>query len=252
MCLLVCAIDRHPDYVYVLIANRDEYHVRPSAALDWWADVPGVAGGRDLKAGGSWFAVSTSGRFAAVTNVRQTGAAPAGRSRGELVSGWLTSPASPAERLRTIAAADSQFNGYNLLAGDAGHIFYASNRSGETPRELRPGIYGLSNHLLDTPWPKLVRAKERLERALAGAPSINGLLEVLADREPAMPDELAAMSIESAADAPVSAPFVVNQFYGTRCSTVMLWGRDGRVRVRERRYNSHGESIGDAELLIAT
>jgi uncharacterized protein with NRDE domain len=252
MCLLVCAIDRHPDYVYVLAANRDEYHVRPSAPLGWWQDVPGVAGGRDLTAHGSWLAVSRNGRFAAVTNVRQIGAAATGRSRGELVTDWLISAASPAERLRRMGADAQQFNGYNLIAADGGRVYYASNRATDTPRELPPGVYGLSNHLLDTPWAKVLRTKERVARALTGTPTLEDLLEILADRRQALPAELGMMGIESAAEAPWSAPFVVNPLYGTRCSTVMLWGRDGRVRLHERRYNSNGDTVGDAELLIAT
>jgi uncharacterized protein with NRDE domain len=255
---LISAIDAHPQYRWIVAANRDEFHERPSAALQWWTDAPEVLGGRDLVAGGSWFAVSRDGRFAAITNFRQANfrqldagqempLQPA-RSRGEMVTTWLTSREPPLTRVAAIADIRSAYAGFNLLAADSNRAFYISNRAAAPARELLPGIYGLSNHLLDTPWPKLVRTKQQIANEIAGSLSIDRVLEILADRQCATTAELPETGLDPAVEARLSAPFVLGPLYGTRASTVMLWGRDGRVRLHERRYNSNGEVTGDVEL----
>jgi uncharacterized protein with NRDE domain len=254
---LICAIDTHPQYRWIVAANRDEFHERASAPLQWWHDEPQVLGGRDLVAGGSWFAVSRDGRFAAITNFRQakyrqTEARPEAppqvlRSRGEMVTTWLTGREQPQERAAAIADSGSAYGGYNLLAADRNRSFYISNRAATPARELLPGIYGLSNHLLDTPWPKLVRAKQKIASEIAGSPSIDRVLEILADRDWAAPADLPDTGLDPAVEARLSAPFVLGSAYGTRASTVMLWGRDDRVRLHERRYNSNGEVTGDVD-----
>src|SRR5262245_42923119 len=157
-----------PDIPLVVAANRDEYRARSTAPAEFWADAPDVLAGRDLTAGGTWLAVSRTGRFAAVTNVRE-GSVPrrATRSRGVLVSDFVRSSVEPEEYLRVAAAGADSYDGFNLLVGGAEGLFWLSNRSASRePVRLAPGVHGVSNALLDTPWPKLTAARERMESLL--------------------------------------------------------------------------------------
>ncbi len=248
MCLIAFAWRAHPDYRLVLAGNRDEFHSRPAAPLSWWEDAPDVLGGRDLEAGGTWLAMSRSGRFATVTNYREDlRPQPGLRSRGELVTHFLASEESP---LAFADGLDGRYAGFSLLAatlaGD-GELAYVSNR-GDAPRALAPGVYGLSNASLDTPWPKLVRAKSRLERVLAERVGVDPLLALLADREPGSPEDIAdaiADDLPEPTLRAIAAPFVVTPDYGTRCSTVVLVRNDGHVTLHERRFDPAGLPVGD-------
>ncbi len=191
MCLLVLAWKHHPRYRLILAGNRDEFHDRPAAPLNWWQDDPRILGGRDLKAGGTWLGVARSGRFGVVTNYRDLQApvenAP---SRGQLVPRFLTGATSPKEFLDDLRGAAPRYSGFNLLVGGTRALYYYSNR-GPNPRALAPGVYGLSNHLLDTPWPKLARTRERFNALLSQqeiAPE--DLFAMLADREQASGPDL--------------------------------------------------------------
>src|SRR5918999_6149596 len=149
MCLILIALDTHPHYGLIVAANRDEFYDRPTAAAGFWEDAPDVLGGRDLQAGGTWLAIDRGGRFAAVTNYRQGTREPtAPRSRGLLVSDYLTTETEPRSHIERVRKDAALYNGFNLIAGDARELFYFSNREG-VPRALAPGVYGLSNHLLD-------------------------------------------------------------------------------------------------------
>ncbi|HEX5725956.1 MAG TPA: NRDE family protein [Longimicrobiaceae bacterium] len=236
MCLILLAHDAHPDYRLVVAANRDEFYGRPAAPAAWWPDAPEVLAGRDLREGGTWLGITRGGRFAAVTNFRDAAPPrPGAPSRGWLVGDFLRGPASPDEYLATLAGRAGEYNGFGLLAGDAGSLHYLSNR-GAGPAELAPGVYGLSNHLLDTPWPKVERGKAGLREVLAGpAGEVEArLLELLADRAEAdgalLPDTGVGVERERA----LSALFIATPRYGTRASTVLTVGRDGRVRMVER------------------
>jgi uncharacterized protein with NRDE domain len=169
MCLILAALDAHPDYTLIVAANRDEFYDRPTASAAFWPEHPRILGGRDLRAGGTWLAVARSGRFAAVTNYRQgerEAAAP--RSRGLLVSDYLSSEVDATAYAARVEREGAEYNGFNLLAGDARELHWLSNREGR-PRRLGPGIYGLSNHLLDTPWPKVAAGKTGLQALLGGS-----------------------------------------------------------------------------------
>ena len=188
MCLLVFAWMKHPRYRLVVAANRDEFHDRPAAPLGWWTGNDRMLAGRDLRAGGTWIGVTRSGRFGAVTNFRGVEAPPVADapSRGGLVPDYLAGEATPGGFLEKVNGAATTFAGFNLLAGDLESLHYLSNRDAASPRRLEPGIYGLSNHALDTPWPRLVRARGRFDDVLAGGePGLDELFEILADREPA-------------------------------------------------------------------
>src|SRR5215510_4130851 len=183
MCLLLIAWKNHPRYRLVLIGNRDEFHDRPAAPLGWWQDDARILAGRDLKAGGTWLGVARSGRFGVVTNYRDLQAPIEGApSRGALIPRFLTGATSPKEFLDDLRGAAMRYSGFNLLAGGSRALYYFSNRGPKTPTVLAPGIYGLSNHLLDTPWPKLARTRERFGKLLqASDVSSDDLLHMLAD-----------------------------------------------------------------------
>jgi uncharacterized protein with NRDE domain len=247
MCLLVLAWKHHPRYRLILAGNRDEFHDRPAAPLNWWQDDPRILGGRDLKASGTWLGVARSGRFGVVTNYRDLQApvenAP---SRGQLIPRFLTGATSPKEFLDDLRGAAPRYSGFNLLVGGTRALYYFSNR-GPNPRALAPGVYGLSNHLLDTPWPKLARTRERFN-ALLSQPEIapEDLFAMLADREQATGTDLPSTGLPEDWERVVSAPFIVNERYGTRCSSVLLVERTGRTILQERRFDATGIQSGNS------
>jgi len=252
MCLLVLAWDTHPQYRLVFAGNRDEFHERPAEALGWWPDTPQILAGRDLQAGGTWLGLSRAGRFGVVTNYRDLQRPLEGApSRGALVTRWLTSEQPLRELVTQLAAEASRYAGFNLLLSDGESLAYVSNRLPEFSRILPPGVYGLSNHLLDTPWPKLERTLRRFRSLVSGAElSIDELLEMLADRQLTPEHLLPDTGLSRDWELRLSSPFIVDQRYGTRCSTVVLAGRDGQVRVRERRFDPSGRSTGMDEYRI--
>jgi uncharacterized protein with NRDE domain len=242
MCLILLALDVHPEYPLIVAANRDEFYQRPTAPADLWPDAPAVLAGRDLLAGGTWLGVDRQGRFAAVTNFRQGRREPAApRSRGQLVSEFLTSLQQPDEYLPRVQREAALYNGFNLLAGDARRLVYFSNREGRR-RVLPPGIYGLSNHLLDTPWPKVASGKDALQALVhRGRPDlVDSLLELLSD--PTRPADalLPRTGIGQDWERLLSSAFIATDDYGTRSSTVVLVGREGGVTFAERSFGAGG------------
>jgi uncharacterized protein with NRDE domain len=242
MCLILLAIDQHPDYPWLIAANRDEFRERPTAPLGWWRDHPQVLAGRDLAAGGTWMGLTRKGRFAAVTNYRETRSVfPRGPSRGALVSDFLTGEMPPEAYLKVIATQGQRYNGFNLVLGDtcSGLFYYgnrgiaAGSRSHDAPNRLTPGIYGLSNHRLDTPWPKVERGKRRVADCLAtqGRAQEEGLTEalfdVLADRSQPDDADLPDTGVGLTWERILAPLFINNPHYGTRsCSVVRLDHRD--------------------------
>jgi uncharacterized protein with NRDE domain len=251
MCLLVFAWMQHSRYRLVAAANRDEFHDRPAAPLAWWPDDSRVLAGRDLRAGGTWLGATRDGRFGVLTNFRdlEPPPAPDAPSRGRLVPDYLGSSEKPASFLAQLDGSAAGYAGFNLLVGDARELGYLSNREELGPRSLAPGVYGLSNHRLDTPWPKLVRSKERLAAELGmGEPRIDGLFAILDEREPATGEALPATGLPAELERAMSSPFVLHERYGTRCSTVLLVGHDGRTVVCERRFDAAGRLTGATRL----
>ena len=246
MCLILLALDVHPDYSLIVAANRDEFYDRPTARAGFWTDAPQVLAGRDLKAGGTWLGVDRGGRFAAVTNYRQgqrEGDAP--RSRGHLVSGYLTGRMDARAHLAAVEGDAGLYHGFNLIAGDAGALFYFSNREGAA-RELGPGVYGLSNHLLDSPWPKVTAGKSGLTALLAGGRELlPSLLELLSDSRQAADDVLPLTGVSREWERLLSSAFIATEGYGTRSSTVVLVGRDGGALFAERSFGPGGMAEGD-------
>jgi uncharacterized protein with NRDE domain len=247
MCLLMIGWNAHPDFRLVIAGNRDEFHDRPAAALAWWNDGPPLLAGRDLTASGTWLGLARDGRFGIVTNFRDFDPPPAGApSRGELVPSYLRGDADARHYLARLEPRARAYGGFNLLLGDRGSLSYFSNRGEDAPRSLAPGIYGLSNQWLDTPWPKLTRTRERFAALLGrgGALAPEELFALLADRTTAGDADLPHTDLPEDWERAVSAPFVVHERYGTRCSTVVLAGHDGRIAVFERRFDPAGTQTG--------
>jgi uncharacterized protein with NRDE domain len=243
MCLILFAWKAHAAYPLILAANRDEFYERPSAPAAFWPDTPGLLAGRDLKAGGTWLGVTRSGRLAAITNYRDPASLKQGApSRGELVSDYLLGQESPGEYLRRLAPRAGRYNGFSLLVGDRSELFYYSNR-GEAVRPA-PGIHGLSNHLLDTPWPKVERGKQALERLLVGEqnPSPEALIGILASRSKPPDNWLPDTGVGLEWERILSPLFIESPTYGTRCSTALLVDRQGAVTFVERVFDGGSES----------
>lgn len=243
MCVLAFAWQKHPDLPVVLAGNRDEFHVRPTASADWWDDRPEILAGRDLEGGGTWMGLSRNGRFAVVTNIREPRVSgPANPpSRGSLVSGYLASVQPPSNWFADLDL--EAYRGFNLIFGDREQAWYASNRA-STPVSLEPGLYGLSNHLLDTPWPKLIAVRDGLERCLIPAgPGIEGLFDVLADRQRPPPHLLPNTGVPEEWEQLLSSVFIVHPDYGTRASTVMLLEGGGSAYLEERGFDASGEQL---------
>jgi uncharacterized protein with NRDE domain len=183
MCLILFAYRQHTDYKLILTANRDEYFARETASLAYWEDAPDVLAGRDLEKGGTWLGITRRGRFAAITNYRDANhPQKEADSRGFLVSEYLRGTDSPQQYLKALQMTADRYNGFNLLVGDEHTLFYFSNREMKIS-ELQPGLYGLSNHLLETPWPKVVRGKRLLRVEIGRNPlTPEPLLDILSDR----------------------------------------------------------------------
>lgn len=245
MCLIVIAWKAHPRYRLVLAGNRDEFHARPSAPLGWWPHKGDVAGGRDLEAGGTWLAVRRDGLVGAVTNVRAPDALrPGGPSRGALVPGFLGSGTAPLEYARA-AAGRAELSGFNLLVADGRELAWATNHPGAHAESLAPGVYGLSNHRLDTPWPKVVVSRSALASELAAVePDREHLFAVLARREPAPDEDLPDTGLDRERERLLSSPFIVSPAYGTRSSSLLMVAHDGSVDFEERRYDPAGRETG--------
>jgi uncharacterized protein with NRDE domain len=237
MCLILIAWQAHPDYPLVVAANRDEFFARPSAAAAFWPEAPQVLAGRDLEAGGTWLGISREKRFAALTNYREGGqVASNARSRGALVADFLSGDASPSAYLAQVAACAVDYNGFNLFVADGQCLAYYANRGDSPPRFLSPGIYGLSNHLLDTPWPKLATAKTSFAEALAELPAQAKFFDLLADQEIVADCHLPETGVPLAWERILSSIFVRSEDYGTRASTLLVRHRDGLTTLIERSF----------------
>ena len=238
MCLITFAWDYDPVYQLVLVANRDEFYARPTENAHFWPEHPEVLAGKDLSAGGTWLGLNRQGQFAALTNYRDPAQfARVAQSRGELPLHYLTGATSPQSYLAQLRPRAEQYNGFNLLVGNSNDLFYYSNYENKT-RKLASGLYGLSNHLLDTPWHKVSTAKVRLGAAIAArelAP--DGLAMLLHDSNPP-PDSLVQQTGLAMEQERVLAPlFIASPNYGTCCTTVMLVTRQGKVTFYEKTYN---------------
>jgi uncharacterized protein with NRDE domain len=238
MCLVFISINQHPNYKLIVAANRDEFYNRKTAPADYWADNPAILGGRDLEANGTWMAINKRGNISMVTNYRDPkNINPQAPSRGQLVTDFLTTDYEPLSYLQGIEKKGTQYNGFNLVVGSSDQLFYYSNyRNGVD--KLNDGLYGLSNHLMDTPWPKVTRGKEKFSAILDGPDfSTNQLLGFLQDDLRAPDDLLPQTGISLERERALSSMFIKTTGYGTRCSTIILIDRQNQVQFTERVYD---------------
>lgn len=242
MCLILFAYNVHPSYRLILAANRDEFYDRPSAAADFWKTHPQVLAGLDLKEKGTWLGVTREGKFAAITNYRDPASWMAeAPSRGKLVSRYLTGSSRAEKYVRRISGGTRCYNGFNLLLGDTEELWVYSNR-GEA-KKLSRGIFGLSNHLLDTPWPKVRRGKKMLKAALdlKGEALEEALFSMLQDRHFPPDGRLPDTGVNLEWERILSPMFITSPVYGTRSSTLLLMGKNKRVKFIEKVYNGKQE-----------
>ncbi|MBA1201600.1 hypothetical protein G7009_07470 [Pseudomonas capeferrum] len=246
MCLIVFAWRPGHELPLIVAANRDEFYARPTQPLAEWEDAPGVHAGRDLEAGGTWLGIGPRGRFAALTNIRDPQQPQGLRSRGELVAAYLGGELEVDAYLDQVASKRSEYSGFNLLAGDSHCLAYLSAREG-TPRRLQTGVYGLSNAGLDTPWPKLLKARAGLQDALPNSDP-QRLLELLADTDQAPETALPQTGVGLSTERLLSSVFISSQNYGTRASTVLIVDAQGRRRLLERSFGPFGGHLGEVTI----
>lgn len=247
MCLILFSYNQHPEYRLIVAANRDEFYKRPTAPAQFWEDKPNILAGRDLERMGTWMGMTKTGRFAAITNFRDPLVkAKNANSRGELVSNFLDGNDSPFEYLNKIKHGSEHYNGFNLLIGDQSSLLYFSNRNQEIV-EVSPGIHGLSNHLLDTPWPKVKKGKLSLATSIENSERINPntLLELLSNTDQASSEELPHTGVGVESERILSPLFIKDLNYGTRSSTVLLLDYGNRVTFVERFFHPDKEGGQD-------
>lgn len=244
MCILLLSFRQYQKYPLIVAANREEVYDRPASAAAFWDDAPDVLAGRDLLQGGTWLGITRQGRFAALTNFRDLESnRPDRPSRGRLVSDFLTSDEAPDTYLSHVAERANQYNGFSLIVGYRDEFLYYSNREYRV-HALSPGLYGLSNHLLDTPWPKVVRGRQAIGELLAASsdPSREALFAMLADRVVANDADLPNTGIGHERERLLSPLFVAGTDYGTRSSTVILIDNEGTVNFVERTFQRDPDS----------
>ena len=252
MCLIAVAHGAGENLL-VLAANRDEYHARPSLPAAPWADAPDVFGGRDEREGGTWLGVARSGRLAAVTNVRGRPAGKAPRSRGALCADFLRGAEDAASYARRVADERALYGDFNLLVHDGRSLVYVHS-SADAPVGVAQGIHGLSNAALDVPWPKVRRSTAALRRALEHPAEALGddLFAMLADRRPPSGGDLPNTGLPHEVERDLAPIFIASAVYGTRCSTVVVWRRDGRMSFEERSFGPDGEEAGVVRKVLET
>lgn len=246
MCLLFFSYRTTPGYRLVVAANRDEFLARPTAKLDFLDEKKTILAGRDLQGGGTWLGISAGQRFAAITNYREPAAnRPDAPSRGGILKDYLSGSMGAGEYLQALAAKASVYNGFNLILGDSRELYYYSNKI-TVPRLLGPGFYGLSNHLLDTPWPKVVRGKELLRPYMVETGHVEplSLLNILADRHRPPDELLPETGVGLAWEQLLGTIFIDGAGYGTRSSAVITVTDAGSIDFTEKTV--HRSALKDA------
>jgi len=249
MCLILLAYDSHPNYKLLLAANRDEFYERPTAPLEIWAANPRIAAGRDLQGGGTWMGVSPDGRLAALTNYRdprdiKTNAP----TRGTLVTDFLAGDTPAGEYLESLRRSADKYNGFNLVVYDGDELCFFSNREDEV-KSIPAGWHGLSNHLLDSPWPKVERGVALFKTAVAGSDlSPDAVFDVLGDRIQPPDEKLPDTGVGLEWERILAPLFIKSQVYGTRCSSLVTIDRNGRLDFYERTHDDRTDPAGSAPL----
>lgn len=238
MCLIFFSLNNHPVYKLAIAANRDEFYSRKTAAAGFWTDKPYILGGRDLEARGTWLGMTKAGRISLLTNYRDPeNIDPNAPSRGQLVSDYLENKQRPDDYLRDLEHHAKQYNGFNLIVGTPDELWYLSNyRNGI--QKIDTGFFGLSNHLLDTPWPKVERGKQKLKPVFSKTViQPTELFELLYDDQRAADEQLPDTGIGLERERALSSMFIKSPNYGSRCSTVILIDRQNHAVFAERVYD---------------
>lgn len=243
MCLITFAYQSHPEYSFILLANRDEFYARPSQSMHFWQDHPEVLAGRDLEQGGTWLGINQTGRFAAVTNYRDGRNRKAdGITRGDLTRSYLIKTESAGGYIDRLEENKNLYGDFNLLLGDRQGLYYCSNR-GEKSRALSAGIYGMSNALLDTPWPKLEYAKAKLQALLTNPTlSESDLIEIMLNPSTARDEHLPDTGVSLEWERLLSSCFIQAENYGTRATTLILQKPSGETVITELSFDQHGKT----------
>jgi uncharacterized protein with NRDE domain len=239
MCLILFANDCHPKYKLVVASNRDEFYNRPTMPAQFWSDNPNILAGKDLHQGGTWFGITTMGRFGALTNYRDpSNYNPHAPSRGYLVQNYLNSNISPQSYIENLDKEKAEYNGFNFLAGNYEIIYYYSNQE-KLIRKVEKGIHGLSNSLLDVPWPKVTKGTKALADCLQYEDiNVEDLFSIMADKE--MPDDqyLPQTGVGLEMERMLAPTYVVSDNYGTKSTSVILVDRNNNVQLWERSYTA--------------
>jgi len=246
MCLINFQLNNHSKYKLVMAANRDEEYSRPTEAAHYWQEHPHILGGRDLRGMGTWLGITKNGRISALTNIRNTKEllSTHQKSRGHLVSSYLIGNQNPSEYLNDISKSGKDYAGFNLLVGNQDEIFYLNNYENEVI-EVDQGLHGLSNHHLDTPWPKVVKGKDGLKKIMESKDGdVEDLFRLLRDNDTAENKELPDTGLSKEIEKNLSPLFINMDKYGTRCSTVILIDHSDNVTFVERTY-SDAEQTGE-------
>jgi len=251
MCLIVFALDNTGPYKLVLAANRDEYFTRPTAAAGFWDDSPTILAGRDLEAGGTWLGVTRSGKIAAITNFRDPGwQVRSPRSRGKLVADYLRGEQSAADFMASLHSTSNRYEGFNLIFGDLQGLHYFSNH-GPLSARISAGIHGLSNHLLDSPWPKVSAAKKKLADLLAaGQSDPEACFAAMADHEHYADHLLPDTGIGLERERQLSPLFITGETYGTRSTTLVFIDQTNTISFRERTFHHRQTASSTREFII--
>jgi uncharacterized protein with NRDE domain len=239
MCLIFISFQDHPTYKLIIAGNRDEFYARKTLPAQFWEDNPAILGGRDMEGGGTWMGISRSGRVSMVTNYRDLrNLKPSAPSRGHLVSDFLKNEIDPEDYLGQVLQRGQSYNGFNLFVGGGDDLWYYSNY-GNSVQKIEKGFYGISNHLLETPWPKVTKGKQRIKSVLEQATiDPEQLFDVLYDDERAGDNLLPDTGLPLERERALSSMFIKTDGYGSRCSTVILIDHKNRVMFSERSYDT--------------
>lgn len=253
MCLAVIAYQIHQDWPIVIVANRDEFHDRPSTAMHVWDGEPRVLAGRDLQAGGTWLGLNARGKIALLTNVREPGRFCAdARSRGKLVESFLMGTDQAIDFAKHVTNSQDVFNGFNLLAMDGQNGFVISNRPAPHAVRLEPGIHGLSNASLNTPWPKLTRTTEAVRTLFYACATLDEeqLIHIMQDDAPPQDELIPQTGLSPERERLLASPFIRSPDYGTRCTTILMRHRSGKTLVQELRYDPSGQPFEQSRWML--
>ncbi|KXH87065.1 NRDE family protein [Sporosarcina sp. HYO08] len=240
MCLITLHLKEHPIYKLIVAANRDEFYNRPTAPAHFWEDEPTILAGRDLLKGGTWLGVTKTGKFAALTNFRAPSEMmPKEKSRGEIVSNYLKNQIAPKDYLENIQKDQHLYPGFNILVGNPDDLYYYSNQL-PTIEKVTPGTHALSNHLLNTPWPKALKSRSNLRNYVLANKSIDTdvLFDLLTDQEQAPDEQLPDTGIGLNHERLLSPLFIQMPEYGTRSSSVLLIDQNNTITFVERTYQN--------------